>query len=129
MSKACPFCEIESSRILFENKYCFCIRDAFPVSPNHSLVIPKRHVKSFFDTTPEERNSLLSALNKVKEDLEQQAKPDGFNIGINDGKEAGQTVPHAHIHIIPRYEGDVDDPRGGIRWLFPEKANYWDATK
>ena len=101
------------------------ILDGYPVSPGHSLIIPKRHVGSFFDATPPERAALLALLDKAKELVEETHKPDGYNIGINDGAAAGQTVPHLHIHLIPRYEGDQDDPRGGVRWVMPAKADYW----
>jgi diadenosine tetraphosphate (Ap4A) HIT family hydrolase len=101
------------------------IRDGFPVSPGHTLVIPRRHVGSFFDLTSNERTEMLTLLDQAKMDLDKEFNPDGYNIGINDGAAAGQTVPHLHIHLIPRYEGDQSDPRGGVRWIFPEKADYW----
>jgi diadenosine tetraphosphate (Ap4A) HIT family hydrolase len=101
------------------------IRDGYPVSPGHSLVIPKRHVGSFFEVTAAERAALLALLDKAKDLVEQAHKPAGYNIGINDGAAAGQTVPHLHIHLIPRYTGDQADPRGGVRWVIPDKADYW----
>jgi len=101
------------------------IRDGYPVSPGHTLVIPKRHVGSFFQVTPDERSDLLALLDDAKAQMGLEFKPDGYNIGINDGPAAGQTVPHLHIHLIPRYDGDRADPRGGVRWVIPEKANYW----
>jgi diadenosine tetraphosphate (Ap4A) HIT family hydrolase len=91
------------------------------------LVIPKRHIGSFFELEPEERDSLFSLLEESKRGLDKEFKPDGYNIGINDGPSAGQTVPHLHIHLIPRYSGDQADPRGGIRWIIPEKAKYWSS--
>jgi diadenosine tetraphosphate (Ap4A) HIT family hydrolase len=120
------------------------IRDGYPISPGHTLIIPKRHTGSFFDTTTEERNALLELLDWAKADLTTPTvgallaaptnapplpKPDAFNIGINDGPAAGQTVPHLHIHLIPRYQGDMPDPRGGVRWIMPEKADYWSKPK
>jgi diadenosine tetraphosphate (Ap4A) HIT family hydrolase len=101
------------------------IRDGFPVSPGHTLIIPRRHVGSFFETTAEERTDLLILLDRAQVQLATQLRTDGFNIGINDGPAAGQTVPHLHIHLIPRFMGDQPDPRGGVRWVLPEKARYW----
>lgn len=122
---SCPFCTLPPSRIAGENAYAVWIRDGFPVSPGHSLVTPKRHVGSFFEVSEQERESLLELLDKAKVSVESEFHPDGYNIGINDGSAAGQTVPHLHIHLIPRYTGDVTDPRGGVRWVIPEKADYW----
>lgn len=102
--------------------------DGFPLSTGHSLVIPKRHIGSFFEASPDERNALFELLEHAKQSVQDEFHPDGFNIGINDGPAAGQTVPHLHIHLIPRYLGDLADPRGGIRWVIPGKADYW-STK
>lgn len=101
------------------------IRDAFPVSPGHSLVIPKRHIGSYFETTEAERRDMQALLEAAKTGIESELLPQGFNIGINDGAAAGQTVPHLHMHLIPRYVGDVADPRGGVRWVIADKADYW----
>ncbi len=108
-----------------ENNTAFAIHDGFPVSPGHTLVIPKRHVSSFFDITEQEQTDLMNLLRQAQAKLTEEFKPDGFNIGINDGPAAGQTVPHLHVHLIPRYRGDLDDPRGGVRWVIPEMAEYW----
>ncbi|WP_151638732.1 HIT family protein [Noviherbaspirillum aerium] len=121
----CPFCALSSERVLGENDHALWIRDGFPISPGHSLIIPKRHIGSFFDTSEEERQALLALLDEAKQVAATEFKPDGYNIGINDGPAAGQTVPHLHIHLIPRYAGDMADPRGGVRWVIPEKADYW----
>ena len=121
----CPFCHLPAERIIEQNLHGYLIRDGFPVSPGHSLIIPKRHIASFFETTTDEREALLSLLDKAKQLAAEEFKPDGYNIGINDGAAAGQTVPHLHIHLIPRYAGDLDDPRGGVRWVIPDKADYW----
>ena len=102
------------------------IRDGFPVSPGHTLIIPRRHVASFFEVTDAERTDLMALLAAARDDLDRQFGPAGYNIGINDGTAAGQTVSHLHIHLIPRYDGDRDDPRGGVRWVLPAKAAYWD---
>ena len=95
------------------------------MSDGHTLVIPKRHVKSMFDCNSYEKADILQALETAKVALDREFSPDGYNIGINDGEAAGQTIPHLHIHLIPRYRGDVSDPRGGVRWIFPDKAKYW----
>jgi diadenosine tetraphosphate (Ap4A) HIT family hydrolase len=124
-SKPCPFCTLPASRIVEENGHAVLILDGYPVSPGHSLVIPKRHVGSFFEVTEIERAALFSLLDRAKELAAGQHRPDGYNIGINDGAAAGQTVPHLHIHLIPRYDGDQPDPRGGVRWVMPQKADYW----
>lgn len=91
------------------------------------MIIPRRHVGSFFEVDAAEREALLMLLEEAKNRLAEEHRPDGFNIGINDGAAAGQTVPHLHIHLIPRYNGDRTDPRGGVRWIFPEKADYWSS--
>jgi diadenosine tetraphosphate (Ap4A) HIT family hydrolase len=124
-SQTCPFCEIPTGRIVGQNRHAMWILDEFPISPGHSLVIPKRHVRSFFEVSAEERDDLLTLLDHAKAHALASRHPDGFNIGINDGPAAGQTVPHLHIHLIPRFTGDVADPRGGIRWVLPAKADYW----
>ncbi|MFP5382678.1 MAG: HIT family protein [Gammaproteobacteria bacterium] len=121
----CPFCTLAPERILLADDQALVIRDAFPVSPGHTLVIPRRHVGSFFETTGAERASLLRLLDAARDALASELRPDGWNIGINDGPAAGQTVPHLHIHLIPRYSGDRADPRGGVRWVMPDKAKYW----
>ena len=123
--KACAFCTLPTIRIIDNNDSGLVIRDGFPVSNGHTLVIPKRHVVSFFSLRPEERNDLMKLLDKAKKQLDAELAPQGYNIGINDGPAAGQTVFHLHIHLIPRYDGDREDPRGGVRWIIPEKANYW----
>ena len=107
-----------------ENENAFAIYDAFPVSKGHVLVIPKRVVAEIFDLNDEEYSSCFNLVKDVKKILEEEFKPDGFNIGINNGEKAGQTIFHAHIHVIPRYSGDVDNPRGGIRHVIPGKGDY-----
>ena len=121
----CPFCTLPADRIIFSNSHGIVIRDGYPVSPGHTLVIPRRHTGSFFDLAEQERNALLTLLDEARRRLDREMAPDGYNIGINDGPAAGQTVPHLHIHLIPRYLGDRSDPRGGVRWIMPEKADYW----
>ena len=125
----CPFCAPDASRIVGETPLAFALRDAFPVSPGHTLIVPRRHIASFFDATDDERTALLDLLARMKAILAQEHSPAGYNIGINDGLAAGQTIPHLHIHLIPRYVGDRPDPRGGVRWIFPDRANYWDSEE
>jgi len=125
ITKPCAFCTLPPGRIVNSNANGLTIRDGFPVSPGHTLIIPKRHVGSFFELTPEERFDLLALLDAAKAQLDREDSPQGYNIGVNDGPAAGQTVPHLHIHLIPRYDGDLPDPRGGVRWVIPHKAVYW----
>lgn len=125
VANGCAFCNLSPSRVLSSSAHAIVIRDGFPVAAGHTLVIPRRHVGSFFDITDEERDELFALLASARQRLEAEFHPDGYNIGINDGAAAGQTVPHLHIHLIPRYRGDCQDPRGGVRWIFPEKADYW----
>jgi diadenosine tetraphosphate (Ap4A) HIT family hydrolase len=126
VSPRCPCCSLSAERFVLASEHAIVIRDGFPVSPGHTLIIPRRHVASFFEVTDAERADLMSLLATARDDLERQFGPAGYNIGINDGAAAGQTVPHVHLHLIPRYEGDRDDPRGGVRWVLPDKAAYWD---
>jgi diadenosine tetraphosphate (Ap4A) HIT family hydrolase len=127
-TKPCPFCTLPLARIIDSNMHGATLRDAFPITPGHTLIIPKRHVGSFFKLTSDERLDLLALLDAAKGPLDQEFAPHGYNIGINDGAAAGQTVPHLHIHLIPRFEGDRPDPRGGVRWIIPEKADYWSQS-
>lgn len=122
----CPFCNLDNSRIIQANTHAIAIFDGYPVSPGHCLIIPKRHIASFFEATREEQTVILDLLAEMRAVLQKEHNPDGFNIGINDGSAAGQTVMHLHIHLIPRYAGDMPDPRGGVRWIFPDKAAYWE---
>ncbi|MEY8241877.1 MAG: HIT family protein [Cycloclasticus sp.] len=129
MKATCPFCQILSGNtdktILFENQSGFVIRDGFPITDGHTLIIPKLHIASFFDIILEQRNDLFTLVDQAKADLDTQYQPASYNIGINDGEAAGQTIAHLHIHLIPRYNEPDKDPRGGVRWLVPEKADYW----
>jgi diadenosine tetraphosphate (Ap4A) HIT family hydrolase len=117
---ACIFCEILDTRsreILAENEYFIVVFDNFPVNKGHALLIPKRHISTPFDISRDEAVRLVEILQTTKENLDERFQPDGYNIGINVGAAAGQTIPHLHIHLIPRYVGDVENPRGGIRNL------------
>ena len=121
----CPFCSISPDRVVMENDHAYIVRDGFPVSEGHTLIIPKRHVSSWFETHAIEKAAILQAMDEVKLLLDDEFSPDGYNVGINDGEAAGQTVLHLHVHLIPRYKGDSEDPRGGVRWIVPDKAKYW----
>ena len=123
--KPCAFCTLPSARVIDENATTIAVRDGYPVSPGHTLLVPKRHTGSFFDLSEPERIDLLALLDRAKLVLDEEFQPQGYNIGINDGAAAGQTVPHLHVHLIPRFEGDLPDPRGGVRWVIPDKAKYW----
>ena len=125
-AKKCPFCPPKDHEILDSHPLAVAIKDSFPLTRGHSLVVPRRHVPSFFELTAEERLAIVDLLDKAKAAIDREHAPDAYNIGINDGAAAGQTVPHVHVHLIPRYAGDTEDPRGGVRWIFPRKAAYWD---
>jgi diadenosine tetraphosphate (Ap4A) HIT family hydrolase len=120
----CPFCRMPPERILASNDHAFAVADAFPVSPGHTLVISRRHVADFFELTDEEVAAVHSLLRQSRQQLERENRPNGINVGINVGTAAGQTVMHAHIHLIPRYRGDVANPTGGVRNLIPGKGAY-----
>ena len=120
----CVFCEIKESRVVKTNDLAFAVFDMYPVSNGHTLIIPFRHVSSFFELNMQEITSINYLLHVIKIDLDNQYSPDGFNIGINIGSAAGQTIEHVHIHLIPRYIGDVTDPFGGVRNTIPGKGRY-----
>lgn len=122
---ACPFCTFPRERIASADALAVVVRDAYPISPGHTLIVPRRHVASISEVTPDELRSLWSLLGDARRTLDESLGPDGYNIGVNDGLAAGQTVMHLHVHLIPRYRGDRPDPRGGVRWVIPEKADYW----
>ena len=121
---SCPFCHITTDRILAENSLAVAIADGFPVTPGHTLVIPRRHTADFFELSVAEVQAIVELLHEARRRLLAERAPAGFNVGINAGKLAGQTVMHAHIHLIPRYADDVPDPTGGVRNVIPGKANY-----
>jgi len=122
----CIFCDYIDTRdkLIAENDLAFAIYDTFPVNEGHVLVIPKRHFRSFFDATQAEVAAIYDLLRRAKEILEVRLKPDGYNVGVNIGEAAGQTVMHLHVHLIPRYDGDVENPRGGIRNLKKSLVPY-----
>ena len=122
----CVFCNLDESRIEIENDLALSFKDLYPVTNGHTLVIPKRKVQSFFDLTEEETVAMFELLHLQKEDLKNKdSSITGFNIGVNDGEDAGQTIMHCHIHLIPRRSGDMEDPRGGVRGAIPEKQSYY----
>ena len=122
----CPFCHALGKSVVAESRHAFAIRDRHPVSSGHTLVIPKAHVATIFDQSAEIQADIWCLVARVRHELRSELDPDGFNVGLNEGTAAGQTVEHAHVHVIPRSNGDVADPRGGIRWVRPERAAYWD---
>ena len=122
----CVFCNLDESRIEIENDLALSFKALYPVTNGHTLVIPKRKVQSFFDLTEEETAAMFELLHLQKEDLKNKdSSITGFNIGVNDGEDAGQTIMHCHIHLIPRRSGDMEDPRGGVRGVIPEKQSYY----
>lgn len=121
----CPFCD-RGSRVGFSSAHSRAFLDAYPVAEGHTLVVPVRHVLSVFDLPAEELADLWRLVGEVRAALAASYKPDGFTIGLNDGAAAGQTIPHAHVHVIPRRPGDVADPRGGVRRVIPDRALYWE---
>ena len=122
----CLFCkwQNEKEKIILVNEYAFARFDEFPVSKGHVLFMTKRHVKDFFETTLEEKKAIFELIEKAREIIDKKYNPDGYNIGMNCGIAAGQSVMHIHVHLIPRYNGDVENPRGGIRGVIPKKQNY-----
>lgn len=122
----CIFCEekdkIQEIRMCHEHWYVKY--DKYPVVEGHLLLIPKRHAETYFDLNQAEKDELIKVIDDAKEALDMLYEPDGYNIGINCGEDAGQTVMHCHIHLIPRYKGDCKDPRGGVRGVIPEKQKY-----
>ena len=120
----CLFCHPKVEKIIEETEYALLIKDDFPVSPGHCLIIPKRHIATFFEASVEENRDFHHLTCLAKKLIEMKHQPDGYNLGSNNGLAAGQSVFHLHQHIIPRYEGDVDNPKGGVRWVVPENASY-----
>lgn len=125
MTKPCRFCEPVPDQLVRDFGLARVLWDGHPVSDGHTLVVTARHVASMFEAEPDERQALVEALAWARAELDRSHEPGGYTVGINDGPVAGQSVPHCHIHLIPRYDGDVADPRGGVRWVLPEKAAYW----
>jgi diadenosine tetraphosphate (Ap4A) HIT family hydrolase len=123
----CPFClRLRTGALIAENDLAAAFPDHYPLNPGHTLVIPRRHESNFFALTDAEQSAIWNLARALPATLSTQQQADGYNVGINIGMAAGQTVEHAHLHVIPRYSGDVPDPRGGVRWIIPAKAAYWE---
>ena len=128
MSTRCPFCErIAAGEVTAANGLAVAFPDAFPLSPGHVLIVPRRHEADFFALTVDEQEAMLDLARSERVRLLHGSAPDGFNLGLNSGEAAGQTIDHAHLHLVPRFTGDTPDPRGGVRWVFPDRARYWEA--
>lgn len=120
---SCPFCNPDRE-VITENDYCFALYDKYPVSDGHVLILSKDHKRDFFDLSDTERNACWELVEEVKIVLKNKYNPDGWNIGMNCGKSAGQTIFHFHCHLIPRYQGDMEDPRGGVRHCIDDMGYY-----
>lgn len=120
--KGCPFCVVQEA--IAQNEHAYARLDKYPVNPGHVLVIPRRHVGSFFETSWPEKQAMLNLVDEMKVLLDRQFAPAGYNIGVNIGETAGQTIMHVHLHLIPRYQGDTPNPRGGVRGVIPGKQSY-----
>ena len=127
MDPDCPFCDLEPERRWIESDLAVAAPDLYPAAEGHTLVLPWRHVGSIFELAEDEQAAVWELVAEVRERLRLSYRPDGFTVGINDGLAAGQTIPHAHVHVIPRYLGDVPDPTGGLRGILPHKARYWEG--
>jgi len=128
MDEACPLCAAAELRdVLAANNHAVAFPDAYPVNPGHALIVSRRHVADLFDLSADEQAALWALLPIVKRALDEKHSPSGYNVGVNVGATAGQTVGHVHVHVIPRYEGDVEDPRGGVRWVLPNRADHWSS--
>lgn len=122
--KDCPFCILAEENIVLKNELCYGLFDRYPVSKGHLLIIPFRHFDNYFDATREEKIAIIDLVDEAKKMIDEKFSPDAYNIGVNVGLLAGQSVMHLHVHIIPRYRGDMENPRGGVRGVVPRKMNY-----
>ena len=124
----CVLCDrVAAGDLLVEDELAAAFPDAFPLTRGHTLIVPRRHEADYFALTADEQTALWQLVNRMRHRIERELHPDGYNLGVNVGEAAGQTVGHVHIHLIPRYAGDVDDPRSGIHWIIPTKARYWEG--
>ena len=123
----CIFCG--NPDFVIENELAFAHYDSYPVNPGHCLIIPRRHVAEYFQATAEEKAAVWALVDGMKTIIDKEYRPDGYNVGVNIGEAAGQSVPHLHIHMIPRYKGDMEDPRGGVRGVIPHKQKYMKTTR
>ena len=121
----CLFCQVDPKFVVAENELCYARKDGFPVTEFHTLIIPKRHIANYFDLHQPEINAIHQMLEKIQKEIEERDDSvTGFNIGINVGEDAGQSIFHVHVHLIPRRKGDVENPRGGVRGVIPDKQKY-----
>jgi diadenosine tetraphosphate (Ap4A) HIT family hydrolase len=128
-SGACAFCGVDRGRIAWSAPLAIALWDVFPVSLGHALVVPLRHAASWTELTADEKAAITTGIDAVRALIDERYRPDAYNVGFNDGEAAGQTIRHFHVHVIPRYNGDALDPRGGVRWVLPDKAAYWLSTE
>jgi diadenosine tetraphosphate (Ap4A) HIT family hydrolase len=125
----CIFCEIDKDRIIATNELAYAILDGFPVTPLHTLIIPKRHAVDYFELTQDELIACHDLIHQFKDSIiREDPTVEAFNIGMNAGESAGQTIFHSHIHLIPRRKGDVANPKGGVRHVIPEKGRYQEVS-
>jgi len=123
-SPSCSFCDLDDRTPTDSNDVAVALADAYPVTDGHTLIVSRRHVATWFDATAEEQQGILELVDRVRQRLDHEHHPDGYNVGFNVGEAAGQTIMHLHVHVIPRYAGDVDDPTGGVRLVIPDCGNY-----
>jgi diadenosine tetraphosphate (Ap4A) HIT family hydrolase len=126
----CPFCQPAGNELVDHGPLALAIKDNYPSSPGHTLIVPRRHVPDFFALTPAEQQGIRDLLFRAQQRIDQELRPSGYNIGVNVGQAGGQTVGHVHIHLIPRFPGDSgasrpDGAKGGVRWVLPDSAPYW----
>lgn len=128
MTPACPFCDrLRVGPLEAQNDLAAAFLDAYPVSKGHCLIVPRRHEPDFFALAQDEQTAIWMLARQIQSNIEETLSPDGYNLGVNIGAAAGQTIDHAHLHVVPRFRGDVADPRGGVRWVVPTKAPYWET--
>ena len=125
----CAFCGVEHGRNAWSSPLAIALWDAYPISLGHALIVPRRHAASWSELTADEKAELTVGVEAVRALIDERYQPHAYNVGYNDGEAAGQTIMHFHVHVIPRYQGDTLDPRGGIRWVLPDKAAYWQSTE
>ncbi len=118
----CPFCG--DPNMVIGNELAYADYDTYPVNPGHALIITRRHIAGYFEATAEEKAAIWALVDEMKVIIDRKYKPDGYNVGVNIGEAAGQSVPHIHIHMIPRYKGDMENPKGGVRGVIPHKQKY-----
>lgn len=125
-AQSCVFCaRIAAGEVIESSERAASFLDGFPISPGHTLVVPRRHVADWFELSAAEQHDIMLLAGTARTRLEVEFSPDGWNIGVNIGTAGGQTIGHVHLHLVPRYRGDREDPRGGVRWILPQRADYW----